>query len=102
MPIYKVKAGHKFGLLPNGATVELTEQEAASHLRHLEQVPDLQVSSGITVAPQDQLLSEEGGPNYASLTVAQLREELHSRELDTVGTKAELVARLEKFDKETG
>ena len=115
MPKYKVKDGHKFGLLPAGAIVELTEIEAAVHTKHLELVPDAVVSTSvevnvpvedfqnignITVAPEYKFLTEEEDkPNYASLTVAQLRAELISRGLDTKGTKTELVARLEEDDK---
>ena len=108
MAKYKVKDGHKFGLLPAGTVVEMSEADAVVHSRHLERVADapsvdtppgdLQNVSGITVAPEHKLLTEEGKPNYASLTVLQLREELRTRGLDTTGTKSELVARLERSD----
>ena len=40
--------------------------------------------------------------NYKKLTVAQLKEELMSRCLETTGKKADLITRLEDHDKELG
>lgn len=100
---YKVKAGHKFGLIGSGTEVNLTEEEAAPHLKHLDLVgksSDFQNTSNVVIAPEAKLLTSEDKPNYASLTVPQLREELESRGLETAGVKSELVERLEEDDEE--
>lgn len=101
MAKYKVKEGRKFGLLGAGTEIELTPEEAAPHLRNIELVSsDFQNTAGAVVPEKDKLLSSEGKPNYAALTVADLRAELAVRDLETDGVKAELIARLEQSDED--
>lgn len=98
MAKYKVKDGHKFGNVRAGEIVELSKEEAAPHLRHLDKVSDFRNEANIVVAPEHKFLTAEDKPNYAALTVNQLREELATRGLETGGVKADLVARLEESD----
>jgi hypothetical protein len=101
MPTYQVAPGKKFGLLSEGEEVQLTEQEAAFHSTKLVRVADTRNDLHVEIDPSQKLIQSVKAEetDYTSLTVAELRGELETRGLSTVGNKAELVERLQEDDK---